>query len=112
MNNPPSRSRVRSVGGVGIDESVANNLVNLESTSRIARMIDRRIHSQLEEMIGRYPAVVLLGPRQVGKTTLALNIGQSRPSLYLDLESPGDRAKLTEAELYLAEHIEPPDRWR
>lgn len=75
-------------------------------------MIDRRIHSQLEEMIGRYPAVVLLGPRQVGKTTLALNIGQSRPSLYLDLESPGDRAKLTEAELYLAEHIEPPDRWR
>jgi predicted AAA+ superfamily ATPase len=67
-------------------------------------MIDRRIHSQLEEMIGRYPAVVLLGPRQVGKTTLALNIGESRPSLYLDLESPGDRAKLTEPELYLAEH--------
>lgn len=67
-------------------------------------MVDRRIHNQLVEMIGRYPAVVLLGPRQVGKTTLALNIGQSRPSLYLDLESPGDRAKLTEAELYLAEH--------
>jgi uncharacterized protein len=43
-------------------------------------MIDRRIHNQLEAMIGRYPAVVLLGPRQVGKTTLALNIGESRPS--------------------------------
>ena len=37
-------------------------------------MIERRIHTQLEEMIGRYPAVALLGPRQVGKTTLALNV--------------------------------------
>ena len=67
-------------------------------------MIERRIHTQLEEMIGRYPAVALLGPRQVGKTTLALNVAATRPSLYLDLESPGDQAKLTDPELYLAEH--------
>ena len=67
-------------------------------------MIERRIHTQLVEMIGRYPAVALLGPRQVGKTTLALNVAASRPSLYLDLESPGDQAKLTDPELYLAEH--------
>jgi len=67
-------------------------------------MIERRIHTRLVEMIGRYPAVVLLGPRQVGKTTLALNVAATRPSLYLDLESPGDQAKLTDPELYLAEH--------
>jgi len=67
-------------------------------------MIERRIHTQLVEMIGRYPAVALLGPRQVGKTTLALNVAATRPSLYLDLESPGDQAKLTDPELYLAEH--------
>ncbi len=82
----------------------ADNLANLEPVSIIARMIERRIHTQLVEMIGRYPAVALLGPRQVGKTTLALNVAATRPSLYLDLESPGDQAKLTDPELYLAEH--------
>ena len=67
-------------------------------------MIERRIHTKLVEMISRSPAVALLGPRQVGKTTLALNVASGRPSIYLDLESPGDQAKLTEPELYLAEH--------
>ncbi|TGR65548.1 hypothetical protein EN837_21945 [bacterium M00.F.Ca.ET.194.01.1.1] len=46
----------------------------------------------------------MLGRRQVGKTTLARNIGESRPSTYLDLESEADRAKLAEPELYLARH--------
>ncbi len=50
------------------------------------------------------PAVALLGPRQVGKTTLALTVGKDLPSIYLDLESPADRAKLTEPELYLPQH--------
>jgi predicted AAA+ superfamily ATPase len=67
-------------------------------------MIERRIHAHLLNLVNRYPAVVLLGPRQVGKTTLALAVADSRPSMYLDLESPGDRAKLAEPELHLAEH--------
>lgn len=40
----------------------------------------------------------------MGKTTLALEIGKTRPSVYLDLESRADRAKLTEPELFLAAH--------
>lgn len=48
--------------------------------------------------------VALLGPRQAGKTTLALEVARTRPSLYLDLESESDRAKLAEPELYLAQH--------
>jgi len=52
------------------------------------------------------PAVVLLGPRQSGKTTLALALAQDRPSLYLDLESERDRAKLAEPELYLPRHLD------
>lgn len=44
------------------------------------------------------------GLAQVGKTTLAINIGESRPSIYLDLESEADRAKLAKPELYLASH--------
>ena len=56
-------------------------------------MIKRRIHDKLVESIDHSPAVGLLGPRQVGKTTLALEMGATRPSLYLDLESPTDRAE-------------------
>lgn len=67
-------------------------------------MIKRRIEVELIHLVNESPAVALLGPRQVGKTTLALNIGETRPSIYLDLESEADRAKLSEPELYLASH--------
>ncbi len=67
-------------------------------------MIARRIVPQLRYLLDRSPAVALLGPRQVGKTTLALEIGATRSSLYLDLESASDRARLAEPELYLASH--------
>lgn len=50
-------------------------------------------------------AVVLLGPRQVGKTTLALEIAEQRPSVYLDLERDADRRVLTEPDLYLDEQV-------
>lgn len=67
-------------------------------------MIERRIMHILQERLAEMPAIALLGPRQVGKTTLAQQVGDSRPSLYLDLESPGDRAKLSDPEAYLALH--------
>ncbi|WP_025658331.1 ATP-binding protein [Rhizobium sp. IBUN] len=67
-------------------------------------MIPRRKTLELIELIDSNPAVALLGPRQVGKTTLALEIGEQRPSIYLDLESDADRAKLSEPELYLSGH--------
>lgn len=67
-------------------------------------MIDRRIRIELASRIDQTPAVALLGPRQVGKTTLAQEIGDTRPSIYLDLESEADRARLSEPELYLATH--------
>ncbi|TAJ78134.1 MAG: ATP-binding protein [Gallionellaceae bacterium] len=67
-------------------------------------MIGRRLSSQLADALANSPAVVLLGPRQVGKTTLALAVGEARRALYLDLESEQDRAKLAQPELYLADH--------
>lgn len=71
----------------------------------IARMIiDRRIADELKNLLEDSPAVALLGPRQVGKTTLAHELGEGRPSLYLDLESDADRAKLSDPELYLSSH--------
>ena len=67
-------------------------------------MIERRIKADLAATIDSSPAVALLGPRQVGKTTLAQEIARMRPSLYLDLESEADRARLAEPKLYLAGH--------
>jgi uncharacterized protein len=67
-------------------------------------MIQRRKAEELIGFVETNPAVALLGPRQVGKTTLALEIAEVRPSLYLDLESDADRAKLSEPELYLSAH--------
>jgi predicted AAA+ superfamily ATPase len=65
-------------------------------------MIERRIRFDLIARLEQAPAVALLGPRQVGKTTLAREIGETRASLYLDLESDADRVKLADPELYLA----------
>lgn len=67
-------------------------------------MITRRLQPTLEYLLANYPAVALLGPRQAGKTTLALDIAAQRPAIYLDLESTADQAKLNNAELYLSEH--------
>jgi predicted AAA+ superfamily ATPase len=67
-------------------------------------MIKRWITSRLEKSVQRVPAVALLGPRQVGKTTLAQTIARGRESIYLDLESPADLVKLSDPESFLAGH--------
>ncbi len=54
--------------------------------------------------MARQAAVALIGPRQVGKTTLALTIAEEAASLYLDLEAREDRDKLTEAVLFLRDY--------
>ena len=64
-------------------------------------MIERWITKQLEKNINRNPAVALLGARQVGKTTLAKSVAQDMPSIYLDLESPKDLAKLNDPTTFL-----------
>lgn len=69
-------------------------------------MIYRLLYPKITEALAYSPAVALLGPRQVGKTTLALEIGQACNALYLDLESEQDRVKLIQPELYLADHQE------
>jgi predicted AAA+ superfamily ATPase len=76
----------------------------MESNSIITWMIQRRLLAPLSAALDESAAVALLGPRQVGKTTLALEAARTRPAVYLDLESEADRAKLAEPELYLAQH--------
>jgi predicted AAA+ superfamily ATPase len=69
-------------------------------------MFTRHILPHLVEEIENSPAVALLGPRQSGKTTLALEAAKAFPSIYLDLESERDRAKLSQSELYLSGHLD------
>lgn len=64
-------------------------------------MISRRLQQNIKEALDRQAAVAIIGPRQVGKTTLALAIADQRQSLYLDLESSQDRAKLSDPALFL-----------
>jgi len=67
-------------------------------------MIDRKIYPFLKEALARQAAVVLLGPRQVGKTTLAQELGKEESSIYLDLEWAEDRQKLENPGLFFGKH--------
>ena len=67
-------------------------------------MIERQLFPTIETALSDYPAVALLGARQVGKTTLARQIGDTRSAVYLDIERPSDRQKLTDPEAYLSLH--------
>ena len=77
-------------------------LANLKLYFKFARMIQRRITGEIKELLAEFPAVVIIGPRQVGKTTLAQKVAEEvdPESIYLDLESPSDLSKLADAEQY------------
>ena len=64
-------------------------------------MIPRIAARDVESALERQAAAALIGPRQVGKTTLALEIGRARGALYLDLEDRADRDKLADPALFL-----------
>lgn len=70
-------------------------------------MIPRLAESAVRKKLLQTPAVVLLGPRQVGKTTLARQIAGNWPggAVYLDLERSADRLRLEDAEDYLRAHV-------
>jgi predicted AAA+ superfamily ATPase len=59
-------------------------------------MIKRKIQGEIKEMLATFPAVVLLGPRQVGKTTLTRDLLKEsfQEVIYFDLENDEDIALL------------------
>ena len=63
-------------------------------------MIKRNKLQIILEYLQQFPAVALLGPRQVGKTTLAFQLAEELGGIYLDLESPTDQAKFEDVENY------------
>ncbi len=67
--------------------------------------IKRNIEDETLRHLSSFPVVAILGPRQVGKTTLAKHLcAKFENALYLDLERPSDLAKLSDAEFFFKEH--------
>jgi predicted AAA+ superfamily ATPase len=70
-------------------------------------MVTRISQEKLDELLAQFPAVALLGPRQCGKTMLALTVTEGRAdAVYLDLETPSDARKLDDAEDFFARHAD------
>jgi len=65
-------------------------------------MFKRIAETRLTDCLAWSPAVAILGPRQVGKTTLAQSLRQNDPqTIYLDLENLQDQARLGDGLLFL-----------
>lgn len=77
-----------------------------ESYADNSSMIARRIQNSIVKSLSKFPVVGLVGPRQVGKTTLSKMIAKEieKPAIYLDLENPTDIRKLDNAQLYLQQY--------
>ena len=69
-------------------------------------MIERDRKAEVDRLLDGNPAVVLTGPRQVGKTTLAHRIASERDAVYLDLERPRDLARIADVEQYCEIHAD------
>lgn len=71
-------------------------------------ILERRLKTDLEDRLAHQPAVVLLGPRQVGKTTLARATAAARGprAVYLDLENDVDLRRLDDAEAFINAHAD------
>jgi predicted AAA+ superfamily ATPase len=79
-------------------------LAKRDLVSTIAIMIPRRIAGNVQKALQRQAAVALLGPRQVGKTTLARSLANEQDAIYLDLEWPEDRQKLEDPAFFLSRY--------
>ncbi len=105
---PTERSSPRQVSALvaAFGSKSAINLAISELFSEYTRMIARRIKLDLCTLLEESSVVALLGPRQVGKTTLAMEVGSDQDAHYVDLESSSGRARMSDPAAYLGEHRE------
>jgi uncharacterized protein len=69
-------------------------------------MLQRNLLVHISKLLQQFPAVAILGPRQVGKTTLAKQLAavSKKPTIYIDLEKQKDRVLLTDIDTFLQDH--------
>lgn len=69
-------------------------------------MLERRLENSIKNALQRSPSVALIGPRQVGKTTIALRIASISDTVYLDLESSLDLQKVRDIHTFHSDNRE------
>lgn len=71
-------------------------------------MIKRRIEEKLLKTINFFPVTGIIGPRQVGKTTLAKKISTliEKDTVYIDLENPRDQLKISDPNLFFESNLD------
>ena len=71
-------------------------------------MITRFIEGKIIKLLNYYPVIGIIGPRQVGKTSISKQLIPkiSKPSIYLDLENPRDITKLKDPVLFFEDNID------
>lgn len=74
--------------------------------ARMNKMLDRHLSSTLLEMLSQSPAVGLVGPRQVGKSSLAQHLSEEKPSILLDLQLAETRAQLADPLFFFRENAD------
>jgi uncharacterized protein len=69
----------------------------------MSNILPRYLENEVLRLAQRFPVVAIVGPRQVGKTTLAKRVSAllPKPGRYLDLEYPEDWAALQEPVRFL-----------
>ena len=67
-------------------------------------MIQRELQKRILELLQVNAAVVMTGPRQVGKTTLALAISSELNAVYRDLENPRELEQVRDLELLVSQY--------
>lgn len=70
--------------------------------------MERTANKELSVLMKQFPAVAILGTRQVGKTTLAKQVAKrlGEKSIYFDLEKSSDYRKLNDIETALSPYIQ------
>lgn len=65
-------------------------------------VIRRNLQTRINRLLEHFPAVAILGPRQIGKTTLAKSLihDTKKKVIYLDLELPADISKLDNPQFF------------
>jgi len=71
-------------------------------------MKTRIIEKKLLDTINNFPATGIIGPRQVGKTTLAKQLIKKidKETVYIDIENPRDKVKLSDPVLFFENNID------
>jgi uncharacterized protein len=74
----------------------------------MSKLISRHLTPEVIRLAQYFPVVGIIGPRQVGKTTIArfATSNWSKPILFLDLEDPEHVASLQQPMLFLERYVE------